>query len=721
MTGRSRRASTSSVESERESDIRWRQESSVVRTVSKDQTPDDWPIFELANAVVLDKDGQSMENALLVGKRGPFIVRGHLIIDDPSQKSHLIMRVRASTPLEIRRSMLYSIGESEDGRPLIWVSGQGGWYEIDPCRAYKPMYNKMCEATTMYYALLDIYTEQPPKKHKKGKTPTIMEELGPVFHKYAVRIGDGSTFEEVIARAREHSFFFLNKLSQNDTSLDWSTTAFYKWIFTEFADQREDILPVLTSDSSSQQQPYPSDAVKAQAQSTIINNNNNNNGSSRMASADSHVQGLRGGRTTKARSSTPKIVDKPAPSVRPPAQPPLSHTAASSNTHVIMPLHEPTIGDEAPDSPLQSALAVMSWCFDESASGRNGMTLSTTLTRLYFGFSFPNFRDGRVGSYKQPVQEYIHYYSKALLPLLDEKYQQHEIYSQLHRLANTELRLMCYKPSDFPVVITTRNSQPRKGAAAHAPSTPIQTFNVKNRHDSTSDSPRPMGKRPTRTPGKSSLQPIGRAPKKRLRDEFENVNNPDSKSAAGHMKKSHYFDNGDLVDQDTDMEDIQPVDSGDEIDVDDVIDLSTQEGYGLEPIKLVIRAEKIPESSPRGPDDTWTCDQEGCDYIVRGSSEEDCHERIQQHFRDHEQQLTRVNLAMTEGARGHMPIKYAHSVPFRPSLRVRDMPPSNPSGSSRDTFRALVKQFQHSQPRSIPPARPPFRQPHPQKHDSIQQ
>lgn len=79
--------------------------------------------------------------------------------------------------------MLYSIGESEDGRPLIWVSGQGGWYEIDPCRAYKPMYNKMCEATTMYYTLLDIYTENPPKKHKKGKTPTIMEELGPIFLK----------------------------------------------------------------------------------------------------------------------------------------------------------------------------------------------------------------------------------------------------------------------------------------------------------------------------------------------------------------------------------------------------------------------------------------------------------------------------------------------------------------------------------------------------------
>ncbi|KAG5930493.1 hypothetical protein E4U53_002226 [Claviceps sorghi] len=673
MSGRSRRASTSSVESERESDIRWRQESSVVRTVSKDQTPDDWPIFELADAIVLDKDGQAMENALLVGKRGPFVVRGRLIIDDPAQKSHLIMRVRTSIPLEIRRSILYSIGESEDGRPLIWVSGQGGWYEIDPCRAYKPMYNKMCEATTMYYTLLDIYTEQPPKKHKKGKAPTIMEELGPIFLKYAVRIGDGSTFEEVLARAREHAVFFLNKLSQNDGSLDWSTTAFYKWIFSEYAEKHENIPTVSTSDSSSQrqqqqqqqqqqpqqQQPYPSDAEDAQARPTTTVTNSEGSSMNSVDAATSHVYlGLRGGRS-KARSSTPKIVDKHATSARPPAQPPASHN--SSITHPVIPLYEASAADGAPDSPLQLALAVLAGVFDVVATGRNGMMLSNTLTRLYFTHSFPNFRDGRVGSYKQPVQEWIHYYSKALLPLLDDKYRQHGIYSQLQRLAKTELKLQCYKPSDFPVIITTRNSQPRKGASGPAPSTPTQPSNMNNHNHSTSESPKPMGKRPTRTPGKSSLQPIGRASKKRVRDEFETDNNQDSDSAAGHTKKSHYFDNGDLVDQDMDMVDTQPVDSADENDLDDTSGQSARDGYGLEPIKLVIRADKIPESSPRGPDDTWTCDQEGCDYIVRGSSEQDCHERIQQHFRDHEEQLTRVNLAMSEAARGHMPIKSSKS------------------------------------------------------------
>lgn len=88
MVERKRRASTSSVDSVDDSDIRWRQEASVVRSVPKDVLSDDWPIFELRDAIVLNSDGHTLENALHVGIRGPYIVRGHLIIDDPSQKSH---------------------------------------------------------------------------------------------------------------------------------------------------------------------------------------------------------------------------------------------------------------------------------------------------------------------------------------------------------------------------------------------------------------------------------------------------------------------------------------------------------------------------------------------------------------------------------------------------------------------------------------------------------
>lgn len=86
MTGRSRRTSTSSLESVDHNQTLWRQESSVLKTVPKDLPEDDWPVFELKDAVVLSKDGQRLENLLDVGSRGPFTIRGTVIVDEPKQR-----------------------------------------------------------------------------------------------------------------------------------------------------------------------------------------------------------------------------------------------------------------------------------------------------------------------------------------------------------------------------------------------------------------------------------------------------------------------------------------------------------------------------------------------------------------------------------------------------------------------------------------------------------
>lgn len=102
MSGRRRRASTSSVETIDGDKIRWLQESSVVRSQPKDVSKDDYPCFELRDATVYDRKGEALENALNVVVRGPYIVRGHLIIDDPSQKTH--RELRPST-LSLPRSL----------------------------------------------------------------------------------------------------------------------------------------------------------------------------------------------------------------------------------------------------------------------------------------------------------------------------------------------------------------------------------------------------------------------------------------------------------------------------------------------------------------------------------------------------------------------------------------------------------------------------------------
>ena len=96
--------------------------------------------------------------------------------------THLvIMRVRSSVPIEIRRSVGYSIGEAGDGRPLIWVQGKSAWYEIEPSPTYRPIYNKMCEATTLYYHVMDIYRGEGLKKFKKSKGSNFKDELSDIF------------------------------------------------------------------------------------------------------------------------------------------------------------------------------------------------------------------------------------------------------------------------------------------------------------------------------------------------------------------------------------------------------------------------------------------------------------------------------------------------------------------------------------------------------------
>ena len=90
-------------------------------------------------------------------------------------------------------------------------------------------------------------------------------------------------------------------------------------------------------------------------------------------------------------------------------------------------------------------------------------------------------------------------------------------------------------------------------------------------------------------------------------------------------------------------------------------------------VRVVVHAEPLPTTSPSGPDGTWTCGEEGCTYVVRSADEQDAQELIQAHFRDHEAQAEKINLAVTE-SRGHMPIKYAY---FPPILLIVYMYPTN--------------------------------------------
>lgn len=96
-----------------------------------------------------------------------------------------MIRERSPIPVEIRHCLLYSVGETEDGSPQIWVSGRAGWFEISPSPAYQATYDIMCQATTLYYSIMDTIEEmdQLPKRGKKLRPPSSADALATIFHK----------------------------------------------------------------------------------------------------------------------------------------------------------------------------------------------------------------------------------------------------------------------------------------------------------------------------------------------------------------------------------------------------------------------------------------------------------------------------------------------------------------------------------------------------------
>ncbi|KAL5094274.1 hypothetical protein Trisim1_008371 [Trichoderma cf. simile WF8] len=638
MSGRRRRASTSSVETIDGDKIRWLQESSVVRSQPKDVSKDDYPCFELRDATVYDRKGETLENALNVVVRGPYIVRGHLIIDDPSQKTHLIMRVKASTPIEIRHCIAYSIGE-DDGRPVVWVLGRGGWYEINPSDAYRPIFNKMCEATTMYYSLVDIYSSGKFSKTPAASASNLLEALRTDLLQYAMKVGDGATFNEVIQRCAEHAIFFVCQFGQESLSLiDWKQTPFHKWFTVEHADV------VHKTELALKNPRKPSSPARE-----IVSPAPSNRSSNRITrSLSTEVVDLDQIQLSKRPKPSPLAdVASPSAAAQRPAMPTQSTDGAMS-----------TAADD--DSPLASVLAALEALYAEKGGSKKGLTATNSLNFIYFNYRIPNYKDGSVGAHRIPAEEVLHYNAAALLQVLDkERFQKHELWSFLEELSTRPFSARAIKASEFPFRLIPRKAMPRQSKKP-APTAPTAVDPESSSHEASAashnDAPRHIGKslkRPGRRPIKTSGLRTGTASKKRTHAEIGDESEPDSEASG--IKRSHYFSDKDEEEEegDTSMQDLT------ELNTPRKAGPSVQsQSDDVEPIQIVIRTEKIPSTVPKGPDDTWTCEEDGCAYVVRGGDAQGCQTRIQKHFEEHQEQNKRLNLAVTESTRGHMPINH---------------------------------------------------------------
>ncbi|KAF5607923.1 uncharacterized protein FSUBG_5025 [Fusarium subglutinans] len=647
MVGRPRRASTSSVDTEDESQRSWKQEKSVLRFDASGVDPD--TTFEIKDAVVLNKDGHTLENALDVATRGPYIIRGLLHIEEQSQRARLIMKVRSFTPFEVRKCGQYSIGESESGSPVIWMLGTCGWFELNPAPAYLPIYRKMQEAIRLYYRLMAIYRDKKPKKAKKSKKDAS-KELYQVFHEYAASIGDGSTLEEVITRCDDHASFLIAQCIQDQSEVEWYVTPFFKWLINRHQDLYNKELERMNNPP----QPQRSPSVEASNPpvSQILTSRTRNASLAPSTARDESPPRQRYSRsrsaTHKPENSAVDLFGSTQISRDGSTRPAIVHSSASVSS--VRMSQAPTTVD-AKDDAFRSVLDALEWTRVEISNSRGGRLSITAMTqRLWSNFTFPTYKGDIKPSYRVPIQEVLHYNAHALLQVLDKDKYDGEFYSWLQELAETPFDPVFIKPSDFPFYVKRRQQINKNNPSKPVPPSQARAAS-RNLDEGVSTPPRssPAGKslmRPGRPSGTKSSLRLATTSRKRPHSEVDS----DSEEEGSEPKRSHYFSG---------EEETMGITSHMSLSEDEDAQ-ETSEG----PVKIYLRADNIPTTVPRGPGETWVCEEEDCGYVVRGGDLQKCRDRIRRHFNEHEQQMDRVNLARTEATRGHLPVKYAYFPPF---------------------------------------------------------
>jgi hypothetical protein len=345
-----------------------------------------------------------------------------------------------------------------------------------------------------------------------------------------------------------------------------------------------------------------------------------------------------------------------------------------------------------------SVLAALEWVHSELAGNKKGVATITALNKVYFAYKFPDYRDGTKGSYRKPVEEVFHYNAKALLNSISkDRYEKHEFYAWLQQMAETPFLPKALSQQMLPFQMVPRGSraQPITGRPAPAKAEGADRSREHSRDtDSTVHTPRAGKRMPGQRSGKKSGLRLATSQK---RSHSDLDSDSDSGGIGPGPKRSHYFS-----DDDEEMEDAADVGGGTDPSATDEAE------HDIEPIKFFIQAERIPSTKPLGPNGTWTCEENDCDYIVRGGDEQDCQARILEHFHEHER-TTKVNLALAE-SRGHLPIKYAFFPPILILVQLKDSPNTThltshsskpnireetlgPSGSATMDFRQIVAQF----------------------------
>ncbi|KAI1406481.1 hypothetical protein F4819DRAFT_481593 [Hypoxylon fuscum] len=694
MVGRRRRAlSNSTVATIDQSVIQFYKEESILKGAPTRAHTDDWPCFELTDATVYHRDG-TLANLLHVDLEGPFIVRGRLQIEKDQERFLVNRHMKNRSPwIQIQNTQSFSIGLKDDQPPMpvLWASGGAGWFEIVPSDAYKYICDTMFQGVCLHYAVLDEYEAALEMLHtkKKNKSKTLNDvklPLDTILFKYAVTVGDGITLPEARLRLRHQAIFLLSHFPKG--------TEFYQLLTSLFPDI---VQKLAAKDANGSKKtaasklntlvavPYPQIEKSSSLEVTegkkkgrpplrnsasrSVRNSENTGPEAVELSSD---EPSRRSKSTKAKGKSPM---NPQPELVPspdvamldaPADKQLSSDVALASGSLrrehssVHPSIETDIPQLAPqdagyntkiDSGVNTSLSIVletlhdirqellkSMHERKQKKHPDDIGPKTWCTKLYLELSIKN---------PKSLTEVCEYFASDLVRLLGPEWQNSEFYKWLNDNVNTNPKLEFITEADMQNIVRRKKKQkPHEETRATI--------------ESNEFSAKPAGKKPRGRGTVGGLRP-STGSKKRLRHEVDYEGDDmdlDEDGVPNNSKRSrHSIENDDDEALGTDSS------SSDDEEAED-------KGEPL--TRVVIRAEELPSTTPKGPSQTWTCEEPDCGYVVRAANEEEGQALINEHFEAHEQDAQEeaeqdalnqsksriMELALLESQRGHLPINH---------------------------------------------------------------
>ncbi|KAI2470856.1 hypothetical protein F4781DRAFT_160032 [Annulohypoxylon bovei var. microspora] len=674
MAGRRRRApSNSTVATIDEAAIQYYQEETVLKPASSRAHPDDWPCFLLVDATIYHRNG-TLANLLHVDLEGPLIVRGRVEIEKDQERFLVNRHIKGDSPrIQIQNTLSFSIGLKEDGLPMpvLWASGGAGWYEIVPSEAYTNICDIMFQGISLHYAILVEYeaTLQELHKKKKNSHKTLCDvklPLDDVLFKYALTVGDGITLSEAHQRTKDQAIFLLSHFPKD--------TEFHNWLTHQFPTIVKRLAKKESNDSKNARKaelsslvavPYPPLEKSSSVEATDNKKKGRpllRNSASRSLrhsvttgsdvpdlSSDEQIQAnltkVKHKSPRKIRSESSRSVDMMAVDV-----PDDQHHSLNAADSSGKPTSREASGTHLDTSSsfklvfeaLQDIRQEMLELLDEGKQKKHpdDMSPKSWCTKLYLELSIRN---------PKALPEICEYFARDLVRFLAPEWHKSQFYEWVKDNIDTMPNFEFIAEEDIPKI--ARRKKKGKPSREETQSTP----------GSKELPARTAGKQPPQR-GRPGGKVAGLRPstgsKKRLRQETSFEDDEMDIDEDGVLRKtskrSRYFDDDE---QDDDVDDTSSSISDDE-GVDNADSPLT---------RIVIRAEKLPSTTPKGPNQTWTCEEPDCSYIVRAADEEDGQALINHHYEAHEKdaqaeaeqsRASLMDLAVQESQKGHIPINH---------------------------------------------------------------